>query len=160
MAIDVERKLLMLRKTSAQARALFDALLSYEVNLEDTTVIALAKKAGLNQKEVREVLYVLEKLKLGRFWVGRRGAKSRFGWGEVKYKAVIPGPQPGEDEDDDPVGGAEVVVLKGASATPLNKWDVPLARRRQAIVLLPKLVNRADVLKIRDFCDQYLAGLR
>ena len=92
---DIKQRLIALRKKNAQARALFDGLLTYERFMDETNVAVLSRKSALTEKEVRDVLKVLERMHLGRLWIGRRGSPTRFEWAE-SYLEFLPGKQPGE----------------------------------------------------------------
>ena len=78
MALDVKGKLKLMRMNSSQARALFDHLLSFKNFRREMPVASLAKKSGLSEKEVREILQLLERLKLGRLWLGRQRKTNCF----------------------------------------------------------------------------------
>lgn len=159
MTTDIQHKLRLLRMKDPRARALFDCFLTYAKFMTMMTVETLAKKSNLREKEVRDVLQVLQRLKLGRFIVGRRGEESRFEWVE-SYFGVIPGKQLGEEPDLDPLAALNIKGIGGAMATPLNEWVIALGGRRTATVLLPPNTQRTDVLKLQDFFDQYLKALK
>ena len=158
MPLDAKGKLKLMRINSPQARALFQSFLTY-INRQSTmTVASMARKSGLTEKEVRDVCLHLEQLKLGHLRLGRRGLLTRFEWQE-NHLEYIPGKQPGEPETLDPLEALSIKGIGGATSTPVNEWVVLLGGRRHATVLLPPLIKREDVLKLRKFCDQYLEAL-
>lgn len=151
----LEKALIKLRKSSSEARKLFDALREYQNNLTEITVDNFKRKTGLRPKQIRLVLMALEGLGVGTLIVGRRGGSTRFEWDpEFKYTEDIPGPQPGEPVE---LAVEDELVLKGfgnAQPAAVTEWTLSLVGRRKARLLLPADLKQSDVTVLREFLEE------
>ena len=152
-------KLQALRRDSAEAREVFDALHGYSKKLEETEVDRLVKTTHLKRGQVIRVLRKLDEIKVGRFVVGRHEGKSRMEWGGLNYKKVIPKAKRGEGSSGGPSPDGMKTSVRAGFET-LNKWRIRLARGKEAVLLLPLAVTLADVAEVRAFCDRFAERLR
>ena len=148
------KRLKAMRKQSPSVRALFDFLLIYD-NTEGVTVKPVAQGSGLTEKEVRDIFGSLQRFKLGRIVLGRRGKDTRFEWAAADWKKNIPTKQRGEPEDEDEV--EMLASLDNANATQLQVgvWNLKLGGRRTATLILPRGVDSKDLEMVARFCARY-----
>jgi len=146
------QRLAQMRVSSPDARAVFDYLLSLrDDGKSDTLVETAAKKTALAERAVRDIFRVLQTHRLGRLVVGRKGADTRFVWG-ASIQESIPARRKGE-QDAETAASLELSQVDDVKAVPTNVWTVKLPGRRVATLLLPISLTRADLSKVRDFCE-------
>jgi hypothetical protein len=150
MATTVEKKLQSMRLHNADARAVFDALLTYDKNMSEVTVDRLQQKTRMRPRAIRAVLQDLEQLELGKLVIGRRGWPTRFEWRE-KYTEIIPGPL----KDEPKKGEGEPVAPKGASV--VRQWVCKLGPKRDAHLLLPVNATNEELRTVLKFLESRLA---
>ncbi len=139
------------RVSNPDARAIFDYLLTLRDDGKDTLVETVAGKTALPERVVRDVFRLLQTHRLGRLVVGRKGAFTRFVWG-ASIRESIPARRRGE-QDAETAASLELSQVEGVKAVPTNVWTVKLPGRRVATLLLPISLTRADLSKVRDFCE-------
>ena len=145
------QRLAQMRVNNPQARAVFDYLLGLKADGKPTYVQTAATATALAEREVREVFRTLQTFRLGRLVVGRKGEGTRFVWASPLHE-VIPPRRKGE-QDAETAAALEISLVEGVQAAPSNAWVVKLRGRRTATLLLPISLTRADLAKVRTFCE-------
>jgi len=157
---DFSKKLKLLVRRSTEADTLVRFLRTrYTNNVRVSYVDLMARKTGLTEREVRDVLQQMEGIGVGKLKLGRRGARTRFEWEfpvtEVARVAV-------GDEVLDDAGWAELEKEWFADALDsddeastgelsLKTFSIPLGEGRFARLELPESYSVRDVEKVKQF---------
>ncbi|MDP3626971.1 MAG: hypothetical protein Q8S12_10255 [Hydrogenophaga sp.] len=157
---DFSRKLKQLVLRSREAETLVRFLNTrYTNNVRVSHVDLMARKTGLTERQVRDVLQQMQSIGVGSLKLGRRGARTRFEWElpvtEVSRIAV-------GDELLDDAGWEELEKEWFAEALdsddeasqaelPSKIFPVPLGGGRFARLELPESYSARDVEKVRQF---------
>lgn len=157
---DLSKKLKQLARRSTEADTLVRFLKTrYTNNVRVSHVDLMARKTGLTERQVRDVLQQMQGIGVGSLKLGRRGARTRFEWSfpvtEVARIAV------GEELLDD-AGWEELEKEWFADALdsddessqaelPLKIFSVPLGGGRFARLELPESYSVQDVEKVKQF---------
>lgn len=147
--MSVEKQLQAMRVHSSDARKVFDALRSYENNVDEISVDTLqGKTKGMQPAAIRAVLAELQQLGLGELIWGRKGKSTRFRWHQ-DFVGIFPGPAAGESKN-----GGRAVLPDGAA---MNQFVCALGGKREAHLFLPALLSDSDLKKVRRFVERLIS---
>jgi hypothetical protein len=130
-------------------RRIFDYLASRSNNATETKVDRLSTVTGLSRSRIVEFMRKLERIGLGEFIVGRKGAQSRFRW-QVGLISVgqVASTESDQISTDAPEEVTEDEMDLAADAV---TYEVPLRLDVKAKVTVPANITRVETIRLANF---------